>query len=71
MNYRAARRGRSRAEFIAKLGVVVEEIDESTGWLEFMRDGGIANDPDLLSEAEQLRNIYGTALRNARNNPGR
>lgn len=26
MNYRAARRGRSRAEFIAKLGIVVEEI---------------------------------------------
>jgi four helix bundle protein len=36
-NYRAARCGRSRAEFIAKLGVVVEEADECVGWLEFMR----------------------------------
>ena len=40
-NYRAARRGRSRAEFIAKLGVVVEEADESVGWLELMRDARI------------------------------
>ena len=32
MNYRAAGRGRSRAEFIAKLGLVVEESDESVGW---------------------------------------
>jgi four helix bundle protein len=33
-NYRAARRARSRKEFIAKLGVVVEEADESENWLE-------------------------------------
>jgi four helix bundle protein len=66
MNYRAARRGRSRAEFIAKLGTAVEEIDESSAWLEFMRDGSIASDPALLTEAEQLCKIYGTALFNAR-----
>ena len=36
MNYRSATRGRSRAEFIAKLGVVVEEADESVGWLELI-----------------------------------
>jgi four helix bundle protein len=36
-NYCAAKRGRSTAEFIAKLGTVVEEIDEAV-------------DPDLLSE---------------------
>ena len=33
-NYRAACRGRSKAEFIAKLGIVVEEADESEFWLE-------------------------------------
>jgi four helix bundle protein len=38
-NYRASQRGRSRAEFIAKLGTATEESDESVGWLEFMRDG--------------------------------
>ena len=37
-NYRAACRGRSRAEFIAKLGTVLEESDESLFWLELMVD---------------------------------
>jgi len=67
-NYRAAKRGRSTAEFIAKLGVVVEEIDEAVGWLEHMRDAKIANNPDLLSEAEQLRRIFGRSLGTARRN---
>src|SRR5947207_1898639 len=44
-NYRAARRGRSRKEFIAKLGNVVEEADESVEWLEMMRESSIAHDP--------------------------
>ncbi|HID85800.1 MAG TPA: four helix bundle protein, partial [Anaerolineae bacterium] len=35
-NYRAACRARSRAEFIAKLGIVEEEIDESAYWLELL-----------------------------------
>jgi four helix bundle protein len=71
MNYRAARRGRSKAEFIAKLGTAVEEIDESSGWLEFMRDGTIASDATLFDESEQLCRIYGTALINARKNARR
>jgi len=58
-NYRAAKRGRSKAEFIAKLGIVVEEIDESVGWLELMRDGGITTEESLLSEALELRKILG------------
>ena len=37
-NYRAACRARSRAEFIAKIGVVEEEADESGFWLEMLRD---------------------------------
>ena len=35
-NYRAACRGRSRAEFVAKLGVVEEEADESAFWMEMI-----------------------------------
>jgi four helix bundle protein len=35
-NYRAVCRARSRAEFIAKLGVVVEEADETVSWLELL-----------------------------------
>jgi four helix bundle protein len=67
-NYRAAKRGRSTAEFIAKLGVVVEEIDEAVAWLEHMRDGQLAHDAALLSEAEQLRRIFGRSLGTARQN---
>jgi four helix bundle protein len=40
-NYRAACRGRSRAEFISNLGIVEEEADESAFWLELIIDGGL------------------------------
>src|SRR2546423_13132452 len=40
-NYRAACRGRSKAEFISKLGVVEEEADESAFWLELIIEGGL------------------------------
>ncbi len=47
-NYCAAKRGRSTAEFISKLGTVVEEIDEAVRWLEHMRDTKIDVDLELL-----------------------
>ena len=40
-NYRAACRGRSKAEFVSKLGVVEEEADESAFWLELIIEGGL------------------------------
>jgi four helix bundle protein len=40
-NYRAACRARSRAEFIAKLGIVLEESDESLFWLELMVEANL------------------------------
>src|SRR5438094_9115553 len=40
-NYRAACRGRSKAEFIAKVGIVEEEADESAYWMELIIDGGL------------------------------
>jgi four helix bundle protein len=40
-NYRAACRGRSKAEFVAKLGIVEEEADECAYWLELIGDGKI------------------------------
>ena len=40
-NYRAACRGRSNAEFIAKIGIVEEETDESAFWIEMLVDAGI------------------------------
>jgi four helix bundle protein len=70
-NYRAAKRGRSRAEFISKLGVVVEECDEVVDWLEFMRDGNIAYDAKLFGEAQELRNIFARSAATARQNARR
>jgi four helix bundle protein len=67
-NYCAAKRGRSPAEFISKLGTVVEEIDEAVRWLEHMQDIKIAVDPELFSEAQQLRRIWGKSLGTARRN---
>ena len=40
-NYRAACRGRSKAEFIARLGVVEEEADESAFWMELLVEGRV------------------------------
>jgi len=59
-NYRAACRGRSKAEFIAKLGVVEEEADESAYWLELIIDGELLNAKvvtPLLDEANELTKI--------------
>ena len=67
-NYCAAKRGRSTAEFISKLGTVVEEIDEAVRWLEHMRDVQDRDRPELLSEAQQLRRIWGASLGTARRN---
>ena len=47
-NYRAACRARSKAEFIAKLGIVLEEADESLYWLEILAETQIMN-ADLLA----------------------
>ncbi len=40
-NYRAVCRSRSKAEFISKLGIVIEEADESAFWLEIIIDSGL------------------------------
>lgn len=48
-NYRAVCRARSRAEFIAKIGTVVEETDETVSWLELLAEAGIAT-PKQLEE---------------------
>ena len=70
-NYRATCRGRSRAEFIAKIGVVEEEADETAFWLELIAESGMLPnskvDP-LHTEAVELTAIMAssriTAVRN-------
>lgn len=67
-NYRASKRGRSRPDFISKLGIAVEEIDEAVGWPEFMDKGEIASDKRLLGEASELCAILTASLTTARAN---
>jgi four helix bundle protein len=68
-NYRAVCRARSRAEFIAKLGVVVEEADETVFWLELLVETGIVRREKmdgLLAEANELLAIFAASQRTAR-----
>ena len=68
-NYRAACRARSRAEFVAKLGVVLEEADETAFWLELMRDAGIFPEVklrEIVQEAKELVAIFVASVRTAK-----
>lgn len=68
-NYRAVCRARSRAEFIAKLGTVVEEADETVFWLELLIESGISQEDrtvGLLREAKELLAIFSTSRRTAK-----
>jgi four helix bundle protein len=70
-NYRAACKGRSRAEFIAKLGTVEEEADESAFWLELIIEGSLLKaklvEP-LLQEANELIRIVASSRMTAKSN---
>ena len=76
-NYRAACRGRSHAEFTAKLGVSAEECDETMFWLEYAEAGELTESPalkPLIAECGEILAILsksvGTARRNERDNRG-
>lgn len=56
-NYRAVCRARSRADFISKLGIVIEEADESAFWLEIIIESNLMKGSlvrPLLQEAEEI-----------------
>ena len=68
-NYRAVCRARSKAEFVAKIGVVVEEADETVFWLEMLVESGVvraAKMANLLKEARELLAIFAASQRTAR-----
>jgi four helix bundle protein len=68
-NYRAACCGRSRADFIAKLGIVLEEADETVFWLELFQEGNIFPAEKLsalVQEANELVSIFVSSLRTAK-----
>ena len=68
-NYRAVCRARSSADFVSKLGIVLEEADETLFWLELLIESGAAH-PDktapLLKEANELVSIFVASLRTAK-----
>ena len=60
-NYRAVCRARSRAEFVAKIGIVVEEADETVFWFELLVEAGIVGKrkmQGLLLEGNELLAIF-------------
>jgi len=68
-NYRAVCRARSRAEFAAKMGIVVEETDETLFWLEMLVASEIVQSDkvqDLINEGNQLLAIFVASQRTAR-----
>ena len=70
-NYRAACRGRSKADFVAKLGVAEEEADECVYWMELLVEAGIIERnslAELLTEADELTAIISASRITAKNN---
>jgi four helix bundle protein len=68
-NYRAACRAKSNADFIAKMGIVEEEADESEFWLELLVDSGLMKKErieDLTDEAHQIVAITVASINTAR-----
>ncbi|MGD0591563.1 MAG: four helix bundle protein [Bacteroidota bacterium] len=68
-NYRAVCRARSKAEFIAKIGIVVEEADEIVFWAELINDLDILTVDKtvlLLKEANELLAIFSASNQTAR-----
>jgi four helix bundle protein len=70
-NYRTVCRAKSKRDFIAKLGTVIEEADESMFWLEFVEATGLLVNPvveKLQSEANELVAIFTASQKTARAN---
>jgi four helix bundle protein len=63
-NYRATCRSRSKAEFVARIGVVEEEADESAYWMELIIEDGLLKPQQvepLLAEANELAKIMASS----------
>ena len=72
-NYREAHRARSRAEFAAKCGDSLREIEESAYWLELLEESGIlpaTKLKDLRTEANELTAIFVTIVRKSKKSEG-
>ncbi len=68
-NYRSALRGRSKAEFIAKVGICLEEADESEFWLDLISSADIMKTnlvEPVREEANALTAIFVTTLKSSK-----
>ena len=68
-NYRAVCRARSTADFVSKLGIVLEEADETLFWIELLVESGAAHSEQIASarrEANELVSIFVASLRTAK-----
>jgi four helix bundle protein len=63
-NYRASCRAKSKADFIAKMGIVEEETDESAFWIEMLIETNLV--ADLHNEAEQLTKNFVSSINTTR-----
>jgi four helix bundle protein len=69
-NYRAVCRARSRAEFIAKMGIVIEEADEALYWMELSEETGFVKSQSLIAlknESNELVAIFVASSKTAKN----
>jgi four helix bundle protein len=68
-NYRAVCRARSKAEFIARIGIVAEEADESVLWLELLEETGTLTShqlKEIVKEARELAAIFSASQKTAK-----
>lgn len=70
-NYRAACLARSPAEWLAKIGIVREESDETLFWLKFIQRAGVAGANEtslaaLIGEANELTRIFAASYRTSK-----
>ena len=70
-NYRATQRAKSKADFIYKLEIVIEEADETMYWLEIMSETGLIdtnNATVLIKEANELVSIFVATVKTTKAN---
>ena len=70
-NYRAACRGRSKAEFVSKLAIVEEEADETMFWLEVINEMSIYEEPvveNLIKESDEIIAIIVSSIKTIKKN---
>ena len=68
-NYREASRGRSKAEFVAKMGDCLKELEETMYWFDLLIEGNILPKnklSGLLQESKELTAIFVTIIKNTK-----